>query len=192
MGEGVNVMDDRRIIGLFLERSEQAIDALSTKYGDLCHHIARNIVGNDQDADECVSDAYLALWDSIPPEKPQFLRAYVTKVLRNIAYDRLDRRTAQMRDARLEVCLEELAECLPGDQSEQAMLDSILIREVLDDFLRTLGKTDRFLFIRRYYCLDTCRQIGKLAGMRESAVSTRLARLRAKLKESLEKEGICV
>ena len=129
MGEGVNVMDDRRIIGLFLERSEQAIDALSTKYGDLCHHIARNIVGNEQDADECVSDAYLALWDSIPPEKPQFLRAYVTKVLRNIAYDRLDRRTAQMRDARLEVCLEELAECLPGDQSEQAMLDSILIRE---------------------------------------------------------------
>ena len=185
-------MDDRRIIGLFLERSEQAIDALSTKYGDLCHHIARNIVGNDQDADECVSDAYLAVWDSIPPEKPQFLRAYVTKVLRNIAYDRLDRRTAQMRDPRLEVCLEELAECLPGDQTEQAMLDSILIRQILDDFLRTLGKTDRFLFIRRYYCMDSCRQIGKLAGMQESAVSTRLARLRVKLKESLEKEGITV
>lgn len=192
MGEGVNVMDDRRIIGLFLERSEQAIDALSKKYGDLCHHIARNIVGNDQDADECVSDAYLALWDRIPPEKPQFLRAYVTKVLRNIAYDRLDRRTAQMRDDRLQVCMDELAECLPGDQTEQAMLDSILIRQILDDFLRTLGKTDRFLFIRRYYCMDSCRQISKLAGMRESAVSTRLARLRVKLKENLEKEGITV
>ena len=192
MGEGVNVMDDRRIIGLFLERSEQAIDALSKKYGDLCHHIARNIVGNEQDADECVSDAYLALWDRIPPEKPQFLRAYVTKVLRNIAYDRLDRRTAQMRDDRLQVCMDELAECLPGDQTEQAMLDSILIRQILDDFLRTLGKTDRFLFIRRYYCMDSCRQISKLAGMRESAVSTRLARLRVKLKENLEKEGITV
>ena len=102
-------MDDRRIIGLFLERSEQAIDALSKKYGNLCHHIARNIVGNDQDADECVSDAYLALWDRIPPEKPQFLRAYLTRVLRNIAYDRADRRTAQMRDDRLQVCMDELA-----------------------------------------------------------------------------------
>ena len=104
MGEGVNVMDDRRIIGLFLERSEQAIDALSTKYGDLCHHIARNIVGNEQDADECVSDAYLALWDSIPPEKPQFLRAYVTKVLRNIAYDTVEAMSARKRKDDGEIC----------------------------------------------------------------------------------------
>ena len=185
-------MDDRRIIGLFLERSEQAIDALSKKYGDLCHHIARNIVGSEQDADECVSDAYLALWNSIPPEKPRHLRAYLTRVLRNIAYDRADRRTAQMRDTRLQVCLEELAECLPAPAEDEAVLDSLIIRQVMDDFLRTLSKTDRFLFIRRYYCMDSCRQIGKLAGMRESAVSTRLARLRAKLKENLEKEGIFV
>ena len=185
-------MDDRRIIGLFLERSEQAIDALSKKYGNLCHHIARNIVGNDQDADECVSDAYLALWDRIPPEKPQFLRAYLTRVLRNIAYDRADRRTAQMRDDRLQVCMDELAECLPAPVEDEAALDSLIIRQVMDDFLRALGKTDRFLFIRRYYCMDSCRQISKLAGMRESAVSTRLARLRVKLKENLEKEGIFV
>lgn len=186
------MMDDRRIIGLFLERSEQAIDALSEKYGDLCHHIARNIAGNAEDADECVNDAYLALWDSIPPERPRYLRAYLTRVLRNIAYDRVDSRTAQMRDARLQVCLDELAECLPTPQAADAALERILIRQVMNDFLGTLSKKDRFLFLRRYYCMDSCRQIGKMAGMTESAVSTRLARLRAKLKVSLEKEGIFV
>lgn len=190
IGRGVNRMDDRKIIGLFFERSEQAISKLAEKYGRLCHHIAQNILGNREDAAECVNDAYLALWNAIPPERPTHLRAYLTKVLRNIAYDRADRRTAQMRDTRLQVCMDELEGCLPD--TAQNTLDAIVIRQVMHDFLVTLSKTDRFLFLRRYYCMDDCRQIGKMAGMTESAVSTRLARMRAKLKKCLEKEGISV
>lgn len=185
-------MDDRRIVELFLERSEQAIEMISEKYGDLCHHIARNIVGSHEDAAECVSDAYISLWNTIPPEKPRHLRAYLTKVLRNICLDRVDRNRAQMRDDRLQVCMEELAGCLQAPGSEDSTLDALVTGQVLSDFLRSLGKKDRFLFIRRYYCMDTCRQIGRWTGMGESAVSTRLARLRTKLRERLEKEGINV
>ena len=80
-------VDDKRIVGLFLERSERAIEAASRKYGKLCLHIAKGIVESDADAAECVSDAYMALWNTIPPEQPASLRAYLTRLLRNIAYD---------------------------------------------------------------------------------------------------------
>lgn len=184
-------MDDQRIVKLFLERSEQAVEAASKKYGKLCHHIARGIVETDADAAECVNDAYLALWNTIPPEKPVSLRAYLTRILRNIAYNRREHQTADRRDSRLEHSLEELAAVLPGSDPER-MLESAMIRDILNRFLRSLPKQDRFVFLRRYYYLDTCREISRMTGMSESAVSTRLGRLRSKLKELLSKEGIYV
>ena len=158
-------MDDKRIIALFLERSEQAVEAVSQKYGKLCKHLAQGIVDSEADAMECVNDAYMALWNTIPPEHPASLRAYLTKILRNIACNRSD---------------------------PDRMLDSAIIREALNQFLRSQNKKDRFLFLRRYYYLDTCREIARMTGMSESAVSTRLGRLRSELKELLSKEGICV
>lgn len=185
-------MDDKRIVSLFLERSEQAIEAVSRKYGKLCHHIARGIVDSDADAAECVNDAYLALWNTVPPERPASLRAYLTRLLRNIAYDRLDRQTAEKRGSRLTVSLQELQDILPDGMSAESMLDGAVIRDTLNAFLRSLSKQDRFLFLRRYYYLDTCRQIAKMTGMSESRVSTRLGRLRSELKTLLNKEGITV
>lgn len=185
-------MDDRRIISLFLERSELAIGRLATKYGKLCSHIAYNILESEADAEECVNDAYLALWNTIPPEKPQYLRAYLLKVLRNIAYDRLDRRNAIMRSSAMKVCLHELEECLPGGLDPESLLEGSIIRDTLNSYLYSLPERDRYLFIRRYYCLESCRAIAKQTGMKESAVSTRLGRLRQELKECLEKEGIYV
>lgn len=185
-------MDDKRIVGLFLERSEQAIEAVSRKYGKLCHYIARGIVASDADAAECVNDAYLALWNTVPPERPESLRAYLTRLLRNIAYNRLDRQTADMRDSRLTVSLQELQTILPDGMSSDAMLDAAVIRDTLNTFLRSLNQQDRFLFLRRYYYLDTCRQIARMTGMSESRVSTRLGRLRSELKTLLSKEGITV
>lgn len=185
-------MDDKRIVSLFLERSEQAISRLAEKYGKLCHHVAGNILGSQDDAEECANDAYLALWNTIPPEKPQYLRAYLLKVLRNIAYDRLDRRNATMRSNAIKVCLHELEGCLPDGFDMDALVEGSIIRDTLNSYLYSLPKNDRFIFIRRYYCLDTCREIARMTGMTESAVSTRLGRLRQELKDCLEKEGIYV
>lgn len=185
-------MDDKRIIGLFLGRSEQAIDAVSRKYGKLCQHIARGILESEDDVKECVNDAYLALWNTIPPEKPLSLRAYLTRLLRNIACDRRDFQTAARRDDRLTLSLQELETVLPDHADPEQQLDTLVIRDALNDFLRSLPKQDRFLFLRRYYYLDTCRQIGRMTGLSESAVSTRLGRLRRELRELLKKEGIYV
>ncbi len=184
-------MDDRQIIGLFFERSEQAIDTVNDKYGKLCRRLAGNMLSTLQDAEECVSDAYLALWNTIPPEQPKSLRAYLTRILRNIAYDHRDKQTAARRDDRLQVSLEELAGCLPDHASENC-LDSLVIRDALNRFLQAQSKENRYLFLRRYYYLDSCRQIAKAAGMPESTVSTRLARMRQELRELLLEEGIYV
>lgn len=185
-------MDDQQIVQLFLERSEQAIEAVNEKYGQLCRHIAAGIVAEKAEAEECVSDAYAALWDTIPPQKPTSLRAYVTNLLRNIAYNRRDYQTAAVRDSRLTVSLDELQEILPQEDKTERMLDSIVIRDVMNRFLHSISKKDRFLFLRRYYYLDTCREIARMTGMSESSVSTQLGRLRKKLKVELGKEGIHV
>lgn len=185
-------MDDRHITALFEARSEQAITKLSEKYGKLCLKVAINILSSREDAMECVNDAYLALWNQIPPEKPVFLRAYLLKILRNIAYDRLDQRTAAKRDDAVTVCLHELEDCLPQCGDPDAMLESKLIRSVLNTYLYSLKERDRSIFIRRYFCMESCRQIGKDLFMTESAVSTRLARLRQKLKQKLTEEGIAL
>ena len=183
-------MDDHEIIGLFHARSERAIDATSEKYGKLCLQIALGIVATEADAAECVNDAYLALWNNIPPEKPASLRAYVTRLVRNISYDRRDRQIADRRDSRLDVSLQELIGMLPESRGPEEALDSALIRDALNQFLRSLHKKDQFLFLRRYYYLNTCREIAGMTGMNESTVSTKLGRLRQKLKAILIKEGI--
>ena len=185
-------MDDRRIIALFEARSEQAISKLSDKYGRLCVQVAENILSSREDAMECVNDAYMALWNQIPPEKPIFLRAYLLKIVRNIAYDRLDQRQAAKRDDAVTVCLHELEDCLPSGDDLDAILESKLIRQILNDYLYSLKERDRSLFIRRYFLMESCRTIGKDLGMTQSAVSTRLARLRHMLKQKLTEEGIAL
>ena len=185
-------MDDKRIVTLFLERSEQAIEAVDRKYGKLCHHIARGIVDSQEAAVECINDAYMALWNTIPPERPLSLRAYLTRLLRNISYDRRDYDTAQQRDSRLTQSLQELETVLPAAADPAQQLDAVVIREVMNRFVRSLKKQDRYLFLRRYYYLDTCREIGRKTGLSESAVSTRLGRMRQELREILMKEGIYV
>lgn len=185
-------MDDRKIVGLFLERSEQAVGEVSRKYGRLCQHIARGIVQSEADAQECVSDAYLTLWKTIPPEKPASLRAYLTRVLRNICYNRRDYETADRRDSRLDISLQELEDILPDSVGSERMLETMVLRDALNTFLRSLPQKDRYLFLRRYYYLDTCREISRKTGMDESTVSTRLNRLRRRLKDLLLKEGIFV
>ena len=115
----------------------------------------------------------------------------MTKLLRNIAYNHRDSQTADMRDSRLTISLQELEGVLPDNATGQ-LLDSMVTKDTLNTFLRSLHKKDRFLFLRRYYYLDTCREISRMTGMSESAVSTRLGRLRKRLKELLSKEGIYV
>ena len=139
---------------------------------------------------ECVSDTILAVWNRIPPENPQSLTAYISRIARNLAYNRLDYNTAAIRDSRMNVCLSELEGCLSGSGNPADAMEAGIIRDTVNQFLSTLSREDRILFVRRYFYFDSCRELGRLTGRSENAVAARLFRMRNALREILVKEGI--
>jgi len=181
-------MEDKKIVKLLFARAENAIKELSARFGKQLYRIAYNILENQLDAEECTNDTYFALWNAIPPASPDPLAPYVYRIGRNNALKRLHWTTAQKRDNRYDVSLEELNECLPGGDVEQ-MIDARELGRVMDRFLASKSKENRYIFIRRYWFGDSIGDIAKALKMQENAVSVRLNRIRNGLKEYLRKEG---
>lgn len=185
-------MEDSRIIELFYARSEQAIKELSKKYGALCTHVARNILNNRQDAEECVNDAYLGAWNTIPPENPNPLRTYICRIVRNLSIMRYHSNTAKKRNSYYDAALDELEDCITSVSSVE---DEISVRELsrlLDAFLDNLDVENRVIFVRRYWYSDSVSEIAERLGVSSNNISVRLSRIRSKLKKFLEKEGYIV
>lgn len=180
-------MEDKKIIALLWQRAESALDALAEKFGRGLLALARNILPDRRDAEEAVSDTYLALWHAIPPAKPDPLPPYVYRVGRNTALNRLRRDTAQKRSA-WEMSLDELSNSLSGPSLE-AQVEARVLGRAIDAFLDTQSQSTRIIFLRRYWFGDSVKDIAKLLGMNESAVSVRLLRTREKLKDYLTEEG---
>ncbi len=182
-------MDEKKILSLLWERSDRAVDALEKKYGKLLYRICYNILGQDEDARECVNDTWLALWNAIPPQRPQPLTPYVCKVGRNIALKRLREDTAQKRCSRNDLPLEELAASIPGSHMEDT-LTARALGQAIDAFLSTQTKENRNLFLRRYWFGDSVQEAAKLLGLSPNAASVRLSRMRQALKEYLIREEL--
>lgn len=183
-------MDDDAIIALFFERSERAVPELAQKYGRACERLSRNILRDRRDAEECVNDAYLGMWNSIPPQRPSPLAAYLCRVVRNLAVKRYRANTAAKRDSRYDVALEELEGCLPSRDSAEDAAAADRLAEAFNGFLGTLDRENRVLFVRRYWFSDSLRDLAREFGMTEHNASVRLARIRVKLKGYLETEGV--
>jgi len=182
-------VQDHEIIALFYARSEQAIAALADKYGGLCARVARNILNDPQDAEECVNDAYLGAWNTIPPQRPDPLRTYVCRIVRNLAIRRYHANTAQKRGGPYDVALDELEACLTAGDTPEGQLTARELSQALDRFLGTLDRTDRVLFVRRYWYAESIGQLAQWARWSNNRVSVRLARLRKRLRLYLHKEG---
>ena len=184
-------MEDRQIVELFLRRSETAIAAASEKYGAYCHSIAFRILHNERDAEECVNDAYLSAWNAIPPHTPERLSTFLGKLTRNLAVNRYQFSHAAKRGGgQVEVVLSELADCIPVESdAEQAMEDELIVK-ALNAFLRNQPKEKRNIFLRRYWKLESIREIADSCGMSASKVTSLLLRMRRELKKYLEQEGI--
>ena len=180
-------MDDKQIIRLFFERSEQAITELSRKYGALCFQIADNILNDRRDAEECVNDAWLGAWNSIPPQQPDPLRAYVCRITRNHALKRLRANTALKRGGRLEVSLSELEDCV-SDSSPEGQLSAGELTAQINAFLAALDRNDRVMFVRRYWFAASLAEIAETFGISENNAAVRLSRMRKKLRKILENE----
>lgn len=183
-------MEDSEIIGLFFERSEDAVAALSKKYGSTSMRIAENVLGKREDAEECVSDALLAVWNKIPPERPEPLAAYLFKVVRNIAINKRKQNTAQKRCGQYDVCLDELEAVLADTSSVEEELSAKELARHIDRFAASLRGTDRMLFVRRFWFMDSYEELSRLSGLGQGAVRTRIARIRRALRDHLIKEGI--
>lgn len=181
-------MDDKMILHLLWQRVESALDALSKKFGQRLMMTAMNILGNPQDAEEAVNDTYLALWNAIPPEKPDPLAGYVHRTGRNVALNKRRHLSAQIRACRYDASLEELAGILPGPSFEEQM-DARELGRAMDAFLDTVSRETRVIFLRRYWFGDSIYDVAHATGLSENTVSVRLSRLRSQLKDYLNKEG---
>ena len=184
-------MDDSKIMELFFARNEDAIKHTDDTYGRRLFHLADNIVRNDQDAEESVSDTYMKAWDTIPPKKPVHLFAYLAKICRNFALKKLDWKAAAKRNAEVVSLTQEMENCIP-DTYRDMEADERELGRILDAFLRTLTPENQMVFLRRYWYVDTIAEIAVRYGISESAVQMRLNRTRSKLAMYLAKEGIKV
>lgn len=182
---------DIRIIELFTSRSKEAVSALSKKYEKLCRSISYNILRNREDAEECVNDTYLKVWDSIPPAKPDNLTAYVCRIARNISLDKLRYNLRSKRNGNTDALLSELSECIPSTDNVEESADDTL-KNAITDFLDGLSDRDRNIFVRRYFFCDDVKSISKRLGVTETNVTTILNRTRNNLKKYLSDNGIAV
>ena len=181
-------MQDSDIQTLFYKRNEDAIRQTDLKYRALCLSVAKNILGSEDDAKECVNDALLALWNAIPPLQPQSLCAYLCGVTRNLAMKRLEYLTAAKRSQALTVSLSDLEEMLGSEMVEQ--YSSAELARLISDFLRTQKPDVRRVFLRRYYFLDSITAIAKRYFYSESKVKSMLFHTRRRLRHFLQDEGI--
>lgn len=183
-------LEDEKIIDLFFKRSENAITELSQKYGQLCMTVSMNILGNTEDAEECVNDSYLGIWNAIPPHKPDNLTAFLCRIVRNLSLKRCSHNSAEKRKSNYGVCIDELDECLPSENTVESELELNELSGTLDNFISQLDKTNRFLFVRRYWFMDSYESLSKATGIKEQAIRTRLSRIRSNLKKFLAEQGV--
>ena len=181
-------MDDSKIIALYFGRSQEAIEQTEKKYGKYCHYIAYNILYSSPDAEECVNDTYMKAWQTMPPQKPESLRAYLGAITRNIAINRYKRDRAQKRNAGTEIVFSEAESFLPSVSHEE----ELALREAINSFLASLSAETRIIFVRRYWYLSRISEISEDHGLPEGTVKSILSRTRKRFREYLLKEGFTV
>lgn len=183
-------MKDHEIIALFFERSEQAITELILKYGAAIKAVASNILKDAQDVEECSNDTYLQVWNRIPPTRPKYLGAYSCRIARNLSLKRYYSNTAEKRNSYYDVALDELEETIPALSTVESVYDAKELTKYLNQYLKGLSREDRFLFLRRYWYGDGISQIAQAMGIAPHTASVRLFRLRQKLQNYLQSEGM--
>ena len=183
-------MEDTGIIQLFEMRNEQAIYETQSKYQSLCSSIASRILGNPQDAEECVSDVMMQTWNAIPPAKPNNFPAFLSTVTRNAALTRYRHEHRTNRGGgEIAAVLDELADVIPDSEDVESAVDGTLLRESLSRFLDGLSEDARTIFVRRFISMQPVKEIAESYGISESKVKITLMRTRKKLRSYLKEEG---
>ena len=184
-------MEDSAIVTLYWQRSEQAIAESDTKYGPYCGHIAYGLLQNSEDAQECVSDTWLAAWNAMPPHRPERLSGFLGKLTRRISLKRWEAARAQKRFGdETALALEELSQCVDGSGDVQRGLEATELAARINDFVLALPQAERRVFLCRYWYLDSVAEIAIRFGFSTSKVKSMLYRIRQQLRQTLEQEGL--
>ncbi len=186
-------MDDTQIIALYNARDQQALTETESKYGKYCLSIARNILWNMQDCEECVNDTWLQAWNTIPPNQPSCLRLFLAKITRNLSINRRKQNTRLKRGGdQWLLALEEVGEFVPAADTVETAMEEQTFVETVASFLRTLSEREQGIFLRRYFHMESTSQIASFFRTTEGNVLKSLSRTRQKLKTYLEKEGYTI
>lgn len=185
-------MKDEQIIDLLFQRSEDGIHALDEAYGKLCRTLAIGILSDHEDAEECVNDAYLGVWNAIPPKRPAPLSAFVCRIVRNLSIKRYHKNRAQKRSSAYTVSMSELESCIASADTVEAQMEGAELTKHIEAFLDRLSAENRVIFLRRYWFSQSYAEIAAGTGLREGTVSVRLVRLRKLLRSYLTERGILV
>lgn len=183
-------MEDLAIVELYWARDQRAITETDRKYGSFCAALARNILASVQDAEECVNDTWHRAWVTMPPQRPGSLRAYLGRIVRNLAIDRWRKNKAQKRGEGLDVMLSELEGCLPGGTSPERELENREITRAIEGWLTTLSREERAIFLRRYWHAVPVAELAQSWGCTPNRMSQRLLRLRTSLRRYLEEREV--
>lgn len=184
-------MEDKSIIEMLWERSKNAVNALSQKYGGYCYSIAYNILSSREDSEECVNDTYFKVWNVIPPNRPQNFPGFLGKLVRGLALDRVRLRTRKKRGGgQYEAVLSELEETLSSEENVERHIEDEEIAAALNRFISSLDEESRTVFVLRYFGFYSIEAVGKKIGGNENRVQYLLRKTRTALKKFLEKEEL--
>lgn len=183
-------MEDSKIVELYLQKNERAIEETDRKYGAYCFTIAHNILNNREDSEECVNDTWLKTWDAIPPQRPGRLQMFLAKITRNLSFNRFNSRVAKKRGGgEIVFVLDELAECLACETDIADEYEARELGRCIREFVRALPEQEGNIFVRRYFFTEAVAQIAGRYGLTENNVAVILSRTRKKLKNQLIREG---
>jgi RNA polymerase sigma factor, sigma-70 family len=184
-------MDDDMILDLYWMRSESAITETAKKYERYCSSIANNILHNKEDAEECVNDTYLNVWDAIPPQRPYVFRAFLGKITRNLSLSKYKSQRAKKRGGdEIALMLSELEDCIPSSHNVETEYETNHVVGLINSCLLSLGSESRIIFVRRYWYADSIGAIAARFQMSESKVKSMLFRTRKTIKKHIEHEGM--
>lgn len=184
------MLTDQQIIQMLVNRNELAIKELNQKYGGFATVICKNAGLNREDTQECVNDTCFGVWNSIPPNMPENLKAYTAKITRRTAIDKIRSNTRKKRNKELDVLLCELENCIPSNSSVQKEFESKETINLINNWLKSIDEQTRNLFISRYFCMESIKSLAKKYDLSQTAVTTKLYRSRNSLKSYLTESGV--
>ena len=191
MIKGLICLNDLQIVDLYWQRNADAIDCTAQKYGNYCLSVAKSILCNFQDAEECVNDTWVGAWNAMPDNRPSNLRIFLGPITRRLACSRIRMDYAQKRGkGQIPLILEELEACMPTSPSAAQVVEARELERIINAFLHTLPRQECNIFLRRYWFAESIGQISRRYGCNPNTIKSSLYRSRRKLRAFLEKEGL--